>query len=420
MAMRLVLYDGGLWQSLLPLTYLKAVGALRLGIGTVAEAWQRALNADSVAFATQEHLHSLYPTDGTDAGECLYLLGGLLPNSELLLAVQNLPTGSVLCHNGHILAIRSQQPIPMDANGCPKLGAGEPCSMEGENPSPLAFKEFTGEVDIIEHPWDLFLRCGQAIAWDYNALTAGQSSQPISHTVRVIGQGGVFLAPGAVAECCTLNTTEGPIYLGAGSEIMEGCHIRGPLALGEGATLKMGAKIYGPTSIGPHCKVGGEVSNCVVMEYSNKGHDGFIGNSVLGSWCNLGADTNSSNLKNTYDKVKVWSIAESRFVQTGLQFCGLLMGDHSKTGINTMLNTGTVVGAFCNVYGDGFPRVWIPSFSWGGAQGLSEHPLARALGTAEAMMARRHVQLSPPIRQAVEAVHRLTENERPHGQLNKA
>ena len=340
MAMRLVLYDGGLWQSLLPLTYLKAVGALRLGIGTLAEAWQRALNADSVAFATQEHLHSLYPTDGTDAGECLYLLGGLFPNSELLLAVQNLPTGSVLCHNGHILAIRSQEPIPMDASGTPKLRSGEPCNV---GPSPLAFKEFTGEVDIIEHPWDLFLRCGQAIVWDYNALTAGQSSQPVSHTVRVIGQGGVFLAPGAVAECCTLNTTEGPIYLGAGSEIMEGCHIRGPLALGEGTTLKMGAKIYGPTSIGPHCKVGGEVSNCVVMEYSNKGHDGFIGNSVLGSWCNLGTDTSSSNPTNTYDKVKGRRIGESLTIQTGLLIRGGLKCDHFNTGINKILNTWTGV-----------------------------------------------------------------------------
>jgi UDP-N-acetylglucosamine diphosphorylase/glucosamine-1-phosphate N-acetyltransferase len=223
----------------------------------------------------------------------------------------------------------------------------------------------------------------------------------------------LFLEPGAKAQASIFNTQTGPIYLGKDSEVMEGCLVRGGLALCEGAGLKMGAKIYGPTTIGPHAKVGGEVNNSVILGYSNKGHEGFLGNSVLGEWCNLGADTNNSNLKNTYDAVDIWDYAQGRYRSTGLQFCGLFMGDHAKTGINTMLNTGTVVGVAANVFGGGFPPKFIPDFSWGGAEGLTTHRLDKALQTAKAVMARRNTPLTEAAAQLLQAVFQQTKAYRP-------
>jgi UDP-N-acetylglucosamine diphosphorylase/glucosamine-1-phosphate N-acetyltransferase len=227
-----------------------------------------------------------------------------------------------------------------------------------------------------------------------------------------LGKENIFLEPGAKIECATLNASTGPIYIGKDAEIMEGALIRGPFALCEHATLKMGTKIYGPTTIGPHSKVGGEVNNSVIFGYSNKAHDGFLGNSVIGEWCNLGADTNNSNLKNNYIEVKLWDYASGRFIPTGLQFCGLIMGDHSKSGINTMFNTGTVVGVSANIFGSGFPRNYIPSFSWGGAQGYITYHIDKALEVASQVMKRRDIKLDEIEQDILKHIFEITASKR--------
>lgn len=245
----------------------------------------------------------------------------------------------------------------------------------------------------IAHVWDFFKKNGEAIVYDFELLTSGRTSAPISATNTVIGSR-IFVEEGARMEGAIINCETGPVYIGRNAEVMEGSLIRGPFALCKGATLKMGAKIYGPTTIGPHCKVGGEVSNSVIMGFSNKAHDGFVGNSVIGEWCNLGADTNTSNLKNNYGNVRVWSYESLDFIDSQLQFCGLIMGDHSKCGINTMFNTGTVVGVNANVFNGNFPPKHIPSFSWGGADGSREYQFDKAMEVASTVMERRGVELT--------------------------
>ncbi|MFL5752485.1 MAG: GlmU family protein, partial [Bacteroidia bacterium] len=256
------------------------------------------------------------------------------------------------------------------------------------------FIESKAENLVITFVWDIFSRNGKAFADDFELLTKGRKSQILSKSNRVIGKGKIFIEKGASVECAVLNTTNGDIYIGKDAVVMEGCFLRGPIGLCEHAELKMGAKIYGPSTFGPYCKVGGEVNNSVLFGYTNKGHDGFLGNSVLGEWCNLGADTNTSNLKNNYGNVKIWNYGAEEMVDTGMQFCGLFMGDHSKCGINTMFNTGTVVGVNANIYGGDFPINFIPSFSWGGAEFFEDYKLHKALEVAERVMSRRNVNLS--------------------------
>ncbi|HZH70424.1 MAG TPA: putative sugar nucleotidyl transferase, partial [Flavobacteriaceae bacterium] len=250
------------------------------------------------------------------------------------------------------------------------------------------------DLVIIENPWDIFSKNGIAIENDFKILTQGKTSQPIPDTVHSIGSEKIFIEEGAKLFNCSLNASDGYIYIGKNAEIMEGSLVRGPFALCENATLKMGSKIYGPTTIGPFSKVGGEVNNSVFFGFSNKAHDGFLGNSVIGEWCNLGADSNNSNLKNNYTEVKLWNYTRQSFIRTGLQFCGLMMGDHSKCGINTMFNTGTVVGVSANIFGSGFPRNFIPSFTWGGATGLTTFKIEKAAEVAKAVMARRAIDFS--------------------------
>jgi UDP-N-acetylglucosamine diphosphorylase/glucosamine-1-phosphate N-acetyltransferase len=248
--------------------------------------------------------------------------------------------------------------------------------------------------DIINYSWDIFSLNDKTIRNDFEFLTQGRTSSPLSKTNQIVGDASlIFLEEGATVECSILNTQKGPIYIGKNAEIMEGCIIRGPLAMCEHSLLKMGAKIYGATTLGPHCKVGGEVNNTVLFGYSSKAHDGYLGNSVIGEWCNLGADTNTSNLKNTYEEVKLWDYTKNSFGRTGLQFLGLIMGDHSKAGINTMFNTGTVVGVSANVFGAGFPRNFIPSFTWGGPQGYETYDIKKAFYTMERVLARREIDL---------------------------
>jgi len=252
--------------------------------------------------------------------------------------------------------------------------------------------EYEGDCIRVENTWDIFSKNAAAIREDFELLTADRKSQPIPKSVNTIAKENIFIEEGAKLEFVTLNASTGPIYIGKNTEIMEGTVIRGPFALCEGAGVKMAAKIYGATTVGPYSKIGGEVNNSVISAYSNKGHDGFLGNAVLGEWCNIGADSNNSNLKNNYEEVKLWSYETEGFAKTGLQFCGLMMGDHSKCGINTMFNTGTVIGVSANIFGAGFPRNFVPSFSWGGAAGYSTYITKKAFETARLVMSRRAIE----------------------------
>jgi UDP-N-acetylglucosamine diphosphorylase/glucosamine-1-phosphate N-acetyltransferase len=394
----IILADAGLNVHLQPLTFTRPVGMLRPGILTIGESWAR-MTEMPVGYRTEVHLQDKHPFHADQA--IIDVLGGLLPTPDVVGAVLDLEPGQVLLHGQRVLAFHRE-------------GQGGPSLADWTLP-PAYFKpvQFGGDLLVIERPWHLFQHCGRAIVNDFVLLTEGRRSQPVSALNTIIGDPAlVFLEPGAEVEASILNTKNGPIYLGRGAEIMEGCMVRGPVALGEGTVLKMGAKIYGASAFGPECRVGGEVSNSVLQGYSNKGHDGFLGNSVLGEWCNLGADTNTSNLKNTYGTVQAFSYATDGQVDTGLQFCGLVMGDHSKSGINTMFNTGTVVGVAANVFGSGFPPKHVPSFVWGGAEGFTEHSLAKAMETAQRVMERRHVPLTSVDRAILDHVFRSTARQR--------
>ena len=375
-------------ERLLPLTFTRPVCEIRFGILTIKEKWERLLKT-TLSFKTEDYLSDKFPMHETE--DNVLINGGVCPSEELLIAIRKLQFGQRLVKDGLPLAYRSEKVADV---------------------LDLSDMEFNGEILAVQDPWDIFSRNGDALNFDFTMLTAGRTSANLSQTNTVIGNGEVFLEEGAKAEACIFNTTNGPIYLGKNSEVMEGSVIRGPFALCEGSQVKLASKIYGPTTVGPHSKVGGEVNNSVIIGYSNKGHDGFLGNSVLGEWCNLGADTNNSNLKNNYDEVRVWSYAEDRFAKTGLQFCGLIMGDHSKSGINTMFNTGTVVGISSNVFGSGFPRTFIPSFQWGGSAGFTEYNKEKAFATAQRVMARRGMEFDETEKAILSTVFDLTKRYR--------
>ncbi|MCF8257096.1 MAG: GlmU family protein [Flavobacteriales bacterium] len=370
--MNIILFDGPFRTDLLPLTFTRPVCDLRIGILTIREKWEKRLGA-ATGTLTEAYLSEKFPINAGD--DNLLIHGAVCPTDGLVEAILRLSTGQQLAQGELVIAMRGDQAdVEITALQSNAIG-------------------FTGDVTVIQHPWDIFSKNGNELAADFELLTAGRKSVPLSATNTVLGSGSIFLEEGAKVEASILNTTSGPVYIGTDAEVMEGCIIRGPFALCEHGQVKMGAKIYGPTTVGPHSKVGGEVNNSVIIGYSNKGHDGFLGNSVVGEWCNLGADTNNSNLKNNYDEVRVWSYRTGRFERTGLQFCGLIMGDHSKSGINTMFNTGTVLGVSANVFGAGFPRTFIPSFTWGGASGFIEYRPDKALEAAARMMERRGLPL---------------------------
>ncbi len=366
-------------ENLLPFTFTRPLADLRVGILTIREKWEMALGVRSFTL-TEDYLYGKFPAlQGEEAA--LYINGALLPDESLLHAVQKLGALQALTSNGKLLAFKTEKQ-----------------HLNYENLEVIAkgFTQVPYEAPLfsISYPWDIFLKNGEAIKADFERLTRGRKSQPLSATNTVIGPlENIFLEEGAKVEASILNAATGPIYLGRDAEIMEGCVVRGPLALGEHAALKMSTKVYGPTTLGPHCKAGGELNNAVFFGYSNKAHDGFLGNSVIGEWCNLGADTNNSNLKNNYGNVDVYSYREGKSVDTGLLFCGLLMGDHSKCGINTMFNTGTMVGVSANIFGADFPPKFIPSFSWGGAQWLRTFTFDKSLEVAQRMMERRGLKL---------------------------
>jgi UDP-N-acetylglucosamine diphosphorylase/glucosamine-1-phosphate N-acetyltransferase len=366
--MNYILFDGDVRKSLLPFTYTRPVADIRIGILTIREKWEKYLNLTTTTI-TEEYLEEKYPM--VELEENILINASFCPTKSLVKKVKKLSKNEAIFKGDDVIAFftsDSQEEVSFDE---------------------YKHIEFDEEIIQIKNTWDIFSFNYEAIQQDFDLLTEDRTSEPIPEGTRYINKENIFIEEGAEITFATLNASAGPIYIGKDAVIMENSTVRGPFAMCEHAELKIGSKIYGGTTLGPYCKVGGEVGNSVLMGYSSKGHDGYLGNSVLGEWCNLGADTNTSNLKNNYAEVKLWDYETGRFAKTGLQFCGLMMGDHSKCGINTMFNTGTVVGVSANIYGSGFPRNFIPSFSWGGASGFTEYKTNKVFEVAEVVMKRR-------------------------------
>lgn len=389
--MNYILFDGPFRNNLLPFTYTRPVADIRIGILTIREKWELLLGYTTTTI-TEDYLSDKYPMVEMD--ENIMINASFLPNVELAEMIKSLEENQAIFNDEDVIAFftkDTQEAIDFDT---------------------YEAIEYNEDVVKIENTWDIFSKNGIAIQDDFDLLTKDKKSQPIPASVSTINASQIFIEEGAKLEFVTLNATNGPIYIGKDAEVMEGSIIRGPFALCDYATVKMGAKIYGPTTVGPHSKVGGEINNSVIFGYSNKGHDGFLGNSVLGEWCNLGADTNNSNLKNNYAEVRLWNYETENFAKTGLQFCGLMMGDHSKCGINTMFNTGTVVGVSANIFGSGFPRNFVPSFSWGGSSGFTTYLTKKAFEVAEVVMSRRDVELTDADKAILEHVFEETKKYR--------
>ncbi len=368
--MNYILFDGAVRDQLLPFTHTRPVADIRLGISTLREKWEYFLN-QKTSTLTRDYLAEKFPLRKEENN--ILINASVLPDGKLAEQIIHLNEGEALVSDEVMVALFAHK--------------DDIAGMESKDHKVIAANR---KIRRLQQVYEIYSMNNDILREDFSRITAGRKSQPLSKTNFAQGDAeNIFLEEGAKVEFAFLNATDGPIYIGKEAVVMEGAKIRGPFALCAHSTVKMDAKIYGGTTIGPYCKVGGEISNSVIFSYSNKGHDGFLGNSVLGEWCNLGADTNVSNLKNTYESVKLWSCVSEHFENTGEQFCGLIMGDHSKTGINTMFNTGTVVGVYANIFGDGYQRNYIPSFSWGGKQGLTHYNLQKAFKVAQAVFARR-------------------------------
>ncbi|WP_430409027.1 GlmU family protein [Kordia sp.] len=371
--MNYILFDGTVRNALLPFTYTRPVADIRVGILTIREKWELHLGGTTTTI-TEEYLSEKYPM--VELEENVMINASFLPNAELTAMIQDLSSKQAIFSGDEIIAFHATD---------------EQDEVDFDTYDVISYEE---NCLRIENTWDIFSKNAAAIQADFDLITKDRTSQPIPATVNVIAPENIFIEEGATLNFCTLNASSGPIYIGKNAEIMEGAVVRGALAMCENSVLKLAAKIYGATTLGPFCKVGGEVNNSVLMGYSNKGHDGFLGNSVLGEWCNIGADSNNSNLKNNYAPVRLWSYETENFAKTGLQFCGLMMGDHSKCGINTMFNTGTVIGVNANIFGSGFPRNFVPSYSWGGASGFTTYLTKKAFEVAKVVMLRRKVEFT--------------------------
>lgn len=384
--------------NLLPITYTRPVSHIRIGIDTIFDKWQSFFPDDNLSVLTVNYLQRKFPT-AFASGDNLFIAGNYIPDAQLVDAVKALPAEAALLHGDRLVAF------------CGSRKDFESRSFKTE----ITYSE--SEPESIFWLYDIFLKNGDVLLNDFRRLTAGRASQPLSSTNLVIGNPcfddgtpKIFIEEGAYIEGVTLNVTNGPIYIGKGATIMEGSCIRAPFAACDESQVNMGAKIYGATTLGPHCKVGGELNNVVMIGYSNKAHDGFLGNAVIGEWCNLGGGTTASNLKNDYSEIKLWNYPAQRFLKTGLQFCGLIMGDHSKAGINCMFNTATVIGVGVNIHGAGFPRNFVASFSEGSTAGFSDVSLPRFFTIAERVMARRQVMLSEIDKDIFTAIHNIADS----------
>jgi UDP-N-acetylglucosamine diphosphorylase/glucosamine-1-phosphate N-acetyltransferase len=362
--MKFNLIDNGLHLSFAPLSLTRPIAELRMGIFTNTERYRHFLPESEIGYHTEAYLSTKYKALDTD----LSINGNVIPNEDFIAAICNLEENQSLVYNDRVIA---------------KKGKGE------ENIS------FIGDPPVVlNERWDLYQLNENVLKQDFAVITNNRKSQKLSKSNTLIGPpSALFIEEGAIIEGAMLNTLTGPIYVAQNAEIMEGSLIRGGLALGENASVKMGAKIYGATSIGPYCKVGGELNNVIFQSFSNKGHDGFLGNSVVGAWCNIGADTNTSNLKNNYSNVKTYSYTDKTEIQTDIQFMGLFMGDYSKSGINTMFNTASNIGVCCNVFGSGFPDKHIPSFSWVNSDQITSFDLKKSITAANNMMTRRNLKM---------------------------
>ena len=374
--MNVILFDSNR-VDFYPLSFTRPISCFRVGILTIKEKWE--VFFDSVSIYSEDYLSKKFQSNIME--DNIWINARALPSQSLITEIKNLRIGECLNHGDSKIAFRSS-------------------SYSAKN---LNKVKSNANLSIINSISDIFSFNGEEIKNDFKRIFSVdgfewrgdvKNLEEIKNSNVKIGNGAIYIENGAKLNNCILNTTNGPIFIGKDSEIMEGSMIRGPFAICNNSVIKMGAKIYENTTVGPFCKVGGEINNVVFFGYSSKAHDGFLGNSIIGEWCNLGADTNNSNLKNNYDNVKIWNYLSESFKQTGLQFCGLIMGDHSKCGINTMFNTGTVVGVGANIFGSGFPRNFIPSFSWGGSSGLIVHRIDKFFKTAELVLARRNEALS--------------------------
>ena len=385
--MNYILFDGTVRNALLPFTFTRPVADIRVGILTIREKWEKYLGSTTTTL-TEDYLSDKYPM--VEMEQNVMINAAFLPNDILSEMVKNLEINQAIFKGEDVIAFfteETQEEVDFDT---------------------YEIIEFQEDCITIQHTWDIFSKNDAAIREDFELLTEDRKSQAIPKSVNAIAPENIFIEEGAKLEFVTLNASTGPIYIGKNAEIMEGSVIRGPFALCEFGRVKLASKVYGATTVGPHSVIGGEVSNSVLFGYSNKGHDGFLGNAVLGEWCNIGADSNNSNLKNNYEEVKLWSYETENFAKTGLQFCGLMMGDHSKCGINTMFNTGTVVGVSANIFGSGFPRNFVPSFSWGCASGFSTYVTKKAFETARIVMERRQVEFSEQDQKILEHVFEET------------
>jgi UDP-N-acetylglucosamine diphosphorylase/glucosamine-1-phosphate N-acetyltransferase len=389
--MNYILFDGTVREALLPFTFTRPVADIRIGILTIREKWEQHLGYTTTTL-TEEYLSDKYPM--VELEDNVMINASFLPNDILSEMVKSLEKNQAIFKGDAVIAFYTND------------------SQEEVDFETYEIIDFSEDCLRLEHTWDIFAKNDAALREDFELITEGRTSQPIPKSVNVIAPENIFIEEGAKLEFVTLNASTGPIYIGKNSEIMEGSVIRGPFALCESGRVKLASKVYGATTVGPHSVIGGEVNNSVLFSYSNKGHDGFLGNSVLGEWCNIGADSNNSNLKNNYEPVKLWSYETENFAKTGLQFCGLMMGDHSKCGINTMFNTGTVVGVSANIFGAGFPRNFVPSFSWGGASGFSTYLTSKAFQTAKIVMARRNVEFTEDDAKILEHVFEETKKYR--------
>lgn len=371
-------------QELLPMTYTRPIADLRIGILTLREKWERLLEGE-YSFSTCDYLKEKFPCSADSASDdTVTIASDIIADRRIAGAIARLRPGEALYDNGIRIAVRGIETHKTD---------------------------YDADVLSIKRLPDIFLLNGGQIRSDFELLTKGRQSAPVSPTVTVIGNpDDLFIEEGATVEGCVINVKNGPVYVGSDAEVMEAAALRGPVAICQHSTVNMGAKIYGDTTIGPWSKVGGELNNVVIHSYSNKAHDGFLGNAVIGSWCNLGAGCVASNLKNDYTEIKLWNYPAHRFLKTGLQFCGLIMGDHSKAGINTMFNTATVIGVGVNVHGAGFPRNFVASFSEGGTAGFSDVSMTKFFDTARRMMARRGIELGVADERMFHAIRDIAEN----------
>ena len=367
--MNYILFDGSSRVNLLPLTYTKPVAEIRIGILTIREKWEKWLNTTTTTL-TEDYLEDKYPMVEMEYN--IMINASFLPTENLIATIKKLQKNQAIFKEDEIIAFHTTD------------------KQKEVNFDNYQIINFTDDVIQLKYNWDIFTNNGEALESDFKLITKNRISAPIPKTVHCINKDQIFLEEGVEIEIGVLNASKGPIYLGKHTQIMEGSMIRGPFAMGEHSVVKMGTKVYGPTTLGPKCKIGGEVNNVILSGYCSKGHEGYLGNAVIGEWCNIGADTNNSNLKNNYAEVKMWDYEKERFVKTGLQFCGLIMGDHSKCAINTMFNTGTVIGVSANIYGSNFPRNFIPSFSWGGAAGFTTYQIEKAKTTANLVIKRKN------------------------------